>query len=122
IPYFPEYEHYCANVGAELRPVATDAEFQLDLERLETELLDPRARIVLLNSPNNPSGAVYSEERLAAFAGLMERINCHRSRPVIVVEDSPYRDLMHDGGDAPSMLRHYPNTLLLTSHSKDLGL
>lgn len=122
LPYFPEYEHYCANVGAELRAVASDANFELDLESLEAALSDPRARLVLLNSPNNPSGAMYSSASLAAFAGLLERLNRHRPVPIVVVEDSPYRDLVHDGGAVPSMFRHYPHTVLLTSHSKDLGL
>lgn len=122
VPYFPEYDHYCANMGAELRKVATTPEFELDLERLEAEFVDPRSRIVLLNSPNNPSGAMYSTASLVALSGLLERINRHRASPLVVVEDSPYRDLTHDGSEVPSMMRHYPHTILLTSHSKDLGL
>jgi len=121
-PYFSEYEHYCANVGAELRPVPTTAEFELDLEALEAALQDARVRILLLNSPNNPTGAVYSAASLRALAGLLERLNARRSRPIAVLEDSPYRDLMHDGSQAASMLSVYAHTILVTSHSKDLGL
>lgn len=121
-PYFSEYEHYCANFGAALRKVATTAEFELDLEPLEAELADPRSRILLLNSPNNPTGALYSTESLIALSGQLERLNRHRATPIVVVEDSPYRDLTHDGSEVPSMMRHYPHTILITSHSKDLGL
>ncbi|MEE9382617.1 MAG: pyridoxal phosphate-dependent aminotransferase [Nannocystaceae bacterium] len=120
-PYFPEYEHYCAHVGAKLVPVATHANFTLDLDRIEAAL-EPSTRVLLLNSPNNPTGAVYSENSLRDLAQRLSKHNKARKRALYVVEDSPYRDLTYDGSDAPSMLRHYGNTVFLTSHSKDLGL
>ncbi len=120
-PYFSEYEHYCANVNAELRPVATGEGFALDTAAIEAAIGE-RTRIVLLNSPNNPTGAIYGPDELKALAAVLERANAGRERPLFVVEDSPYRDLVHDGGEVESMLGVYPHTIMLTSHSKDLGL
>lgn len=120
-PYFSEYDHYCANVGASLHPVGTASGFHLDLERIEAAIGE-HTRMILVNSPNNPTGAIYERAELEALARLLESKNEGRSRPIFVVEDSPYRDLVYDGSDVPSLLRCYPHTILLTSHSKDLGL
>jgi aspartate aminotransferase len=120
-PYFSEYDHYCTNVGATLVPVSGGADFALELTRIEAAL-SPKVRWILLNSPNNPTGVVYDPASLEALAEVLERINAQRERPIFVIEDSPYRDLVHDGSGVPSMLSHYPHTILLTSHSKDLGL
>ena len=120
-PYFSEYDHYAANAGATLVPVRTTADFALDLDAIEAALT-PRTRLVLLNSPNNPTGRIYDD---ASLAGLAQRLRAHaetQARPVFTVEDAPYRDLVHDGGAVPSMLAHYDDALFLTSHSKDLGL
>jgi len=120
-PYFSEYEHYCENVGAALVPVATTLDFQLDPTAIDAAI-GPKCRVVMLNSPNNPSGAIYSHDALVELAGVLERSNRTRTKPIVVVEDAPYRDLVHDGTDAPSILQHYPHSVLVTSHSKDLGL
>jgi aspartate aminotransferase len=120
-PYFSEYDHYCANVEATLVPVSLGADFALDVDRIEAAL-SPKARWILLNSPNNPTGVVYERSSLRALAAMLERVNAGRERPIFVIEDSPYRDLVHDGSDVPAMISHYPHTILLTSHSKDLGL
>jgi aspartate aminotransferase len=120
-PYFSEYDHYCANVGATLVPVAAGAGFALDPNGVAAAL-SPKTRWVLLNSPNNPTGVVYDRSSLQELAQVLGRANVDRERPIFVIEDSPYRDLMHDGSDVPAMLSHYPHTILLTSHSKDLGL
>lgn len=118
-PYFSEYDHYAANAGVKLVPVPSGADFALDASSIAAALTE-RTRLVLLNSPNNPTGAIYSAADLDATAKVLA---AHRGpRPVFVVEDSPYRDLVHDGGDVPSMLGRYANTLFITSHSKDLGL
>jgi aspartate aminotransferase len=121
LPFFSEYEHYCANVGAKLVPVASRRDFGLDVEALG-RALTARTRWVLLNSPNNPTGAEYRESELDALASLLADDARRRSRPLLVVEDAPYRDLVYDGGAAPSMLGRWPHTVLVTSHSKDLGL
>ncbi len=119
-PFFSEYDHYCANVGARLVPVATGAEFALDPGAIEAAITE-RTRAVLLNSPNNPTGAIYDAASLAATAAVLQTRSAPQ-RPIFVIEDSPYRDLVHDGSPVPSMLSQHPHTILLTSHSKDLGL
>jgi aspartate aminotransferase len=121
LPFFSEYEHYCANVGAKLVPVAPGPEFGLDVDAMR-RALGPRTRWVLLNSPNNPTGAVYREDELDALATALADDARRRARPLLVVEDAPYRDLVYDGCPAPSMLGRWPHTVLVTSHSKDLGL
>jgi aspartate aminotransferase len=122
-PFFSEYEHYCANHGAHLVPVTTGPEFGLDIDAIATVIAeDPdRSRILLLNSPNNPTGAIYDAASLDALAARLGELGLER--PLWVIEDSPYRDILHHENTAvPSMLGRWPNTVLVTSHSKDLGL
>lgn len=120
-PYFSEYDHYCTNVGASLTPVRSNDAFEPDVDAMVAALSD-RTRAILINSPNNPTGAIYSEDVLRRLADALRAANANRERPILVLEDSPYRDLTYDGGDVPSMMRLYEHTALLTSHSKDLGL
>lgn len=121
VPYFPEYEHYVAHVGAKLVPVPTRADFTLDVDAIAAAL-GPRSRVLLLNSPNNPTGAIYDAESLSALGRVLGSRAATGARPLYVVEDAPYRDLVYDGSQVPSMLHHYADTVFLTSHSKDLGL
>lgn len=120
-PYFSEYEHYCATVGAALVPVASGRDFGLDVDAID-RAIGPQTRWVLLNSPNNPTGAVYGAAELDALAAMLIARSRGRERPILVVEDAPYRDLVYDQDGAPSMLGRYPDTVFVTSHSKDLGL
>lgn len=120
-PYFSEYDHYCANAGCTLVPLPSGEDFALDAGSIAQGLSD-KTRLILLNSPNNPTGAIYEEADMAALAKVLAAHEEKIGRPIFVVEDSPYRDLVHDGSDVSSMLRHHPNTVFLTSHSKDLGL
>ncbi len=119
-PYFSEYDHYAANVGAVLRPIPTTEDFELNVDELVGAVTE-RTRILLLNSPNNPTGAVYGEDSLRALASGLRGLR-ERGQRVLVVEDTPYRDVVHDGSHVSSMLEHYEDTVLITSHSKDLGL
>lgn len=121
VPLFTEYEHYCANASVVLTRVPTTESFALDVDAI-VERLGERTRLVLINSPNNPSGAVYSAANLDRLAHALRAANETRSRPIFVVEDSPYRDLTHDGTAVPSMMPRYEHTIHITSHSKDLGL
>lgn len=121
LPFFSEYEHYCANVGAKLVPVGSRPDFGLDVDALAAAL-GPRTRWVLLNSPNNPTGAVYGKGDLEALSAVLHADARRRGRPLLAVEDAPYRDLVYDGSPAPSMLARWPHTVHVTSHSKDLGL
>lgn len=122
-PFFPEYEHYCQNHGAQLVPVQTTPDFNLDVDAIidAVEADRERTRILLLNSPNNPTGVIYDAATLDALAARLHALAL--PRPLWIFEDTPYRDLVHDESFAvPSMLGRWPNTVLVTSHSKDLGL
>lgn len=119
VPCFTEYEHYCGNFDAVLVPAPTGPGFALDVDAIATRL-GPRTRLVLLNSPNNPTGAVYDADSLDRLAHALRAAATRR--PIFVLEDSPYRDLAHDGGPIPSMMTRYEHTIHVTSHSKDLGL
>ena len=121
LPYFTEYDHYADNVGATLVRVRSGPDFQLDLDAIAAAIGE-RTRALLLDSPNNPSGAVYGAANLDALARLLQAASERVGRPVLVIEDSPYRDLVHDGSAAPSMMPRWPHTVHVTSHSKDLGL
>ncbi len=123
-PFFSEYEHYCGNHGAELVPVRTEPEFGLDIQAIVDAIMaaPERARILLLNSPNNPTGVIYDAASLDALAAALTQIASALPRPLWVIEDSPYRDIVHDDSEVPSMLTRWPNSVLVTSHSKDLGL
>jgi aspartate aminotransferase len=120
-PYFPEYQHYCRVVDAKLVAVATHRDFSLDVAALE-RALGPRTRMVILNSPNNPTGALYPKTDLVALADALRRASVSRDRVLYVLEDSPYRDLVYDGTMASSILPHYDDAIHISSHSKDLGL
>jgi aspartate aminotransferase len=121
-PFFSEYEHYCGNHGAELIPVPTRPDFSLDIDAIRAAILaaPERARILLLNSPNNPTGVIYEAAALDELAAALRGLEL--PRPLWIIEDTPYRDLVHDDSPVPSMLSRWPNTVLVTSHSKDLGL
>jgi aspartate aminotransferase len=121
LPYFTEYDHYCANASATLVRAPSGPAFALDLDALRAAVTE-RTRILLVNSPNNPSGVVYDAAQIAGLAEMLGELNRGRAMPIVVLEDSPYRDLVHDGATAPSAMSVYPHTIHLTSHSKDLGL
>lgn len=120
-PYFPEYDFYVANHGGRLLTVATTAEFQLDPAAFE-QLLSPRTRAVLLNSPNNPTGVIYPAASLRALAAWLENASARIGRPIFLLSDEPYRHLAFDGTPVPWLPPLYAHTLVITSHSKDLGL
>ena len=120
-PYFPEYLFYADNHGGVARVVETDEHFQPDLDRL-TAALSPRTRAVIINSPNNPTGQIYDAETLKELGRFLVHHAGRHGRPVYLVADEPYRHLVYDGAQVPSIFAAYPNTLLATSFSKDLSI
>ena len=120
-PYFVEYDFYAANHGGKLVRAETDAEFQIDPEALE-KVITPRTRIVLVNTPNNPTGAVYAREKLAALADCLRDASARHGRPIMLVSDESYRRIAFDGLEVPWLPPLYEHTIIVTSHSKDLGL
>lgn len=121
-PYFVEYGSYAANFGGVLRPVPSAAPgFDPDLGALAANLTE-RTRVVLVNSPNNPTGVVYGEAVLRDLARLLDEHVRRRGRPVFLVSDEPYRFLTYDGVAVPPVLPLYPFSVVVGSFSKSLSL
>lgn len=121
-PYFVEYGAYCGHFGGVLRPVPSVAPaFQLDLEGIKA-VLTQETRVVLINSPNNPTGCVYSRETLRELGNWISEINVGRVRPVYLISDEPYRFLAYDNVEVPPVLPLTPFALVLGSFSKNFSI
>ena len=121
-PYFPEYKVFVNSAGASLRVVKADTEhFQIDFEELES-LIGEHTKGVIINSPNNPSGTVYSEETIKKLAKLLEDKEKEYGNPIFIICDEPYREIVYDGVQVPYVTRYYNNTLVCYSYSKSLSL
>jgi aspartate aminotransferase len=121
-PYFVEYGAYVGHFGGVLRTVPSkEPDFALDVPALEAAI-GPRTRAVIVNSPNNPAGAVYGAETLAALGAALARKNVGRERPIFLVSDEPYRALAYDGVTVPPVLPVSPFAVVVGSFSKSLSL
>jgi aspartate aminotransferase len=120
-PYFVEYGFYADNHQGKLVVVKSRPDFQLDLTAIEAALT-PRTKAVLINSPNNPTGVVYSEAGLRGLAGLLRKKEAEYGNPIYLVSDEPYAGLVYDGVKVPPVLSIFDHALVATSHSKDLAL
>ena len=121
-PYFPEYGPYVNLTGAVLKVVPADTEsFQINFEKL-TEMLNENTAAVLINTPNNPSGAVYSAETLEKLAKLLTEKQQEYGHEIFIISDEPYREIVFDGAELPYVSRFYANTLSCYSYSKSLYL
>jgi len=120
-PYFPEYLFYAYNHGATPVVVGCDDVFTPDLAELESKLTS-RSRAVILNSPNNPSGAIYPQSFIADLAALLRRKSEELGTDIYLVSDEPYRRIIYDGLGYPFPQHEYERTITATSHAKDLAL
>ncbi len=120
-PYFVEYRFYITNHGGKIVLVPTDERFRPDAAAIEAAIT-PRTRAVVVNSPNNPSGVVYSAEDYDALAAVLTRASEAQGRPIYLITDEPYRAISYDGVDVPWVQKHYRDTLHITSFSKDLAM
>lgn len=121
-PYFVEYGFYCENHGATLKVARSrPADFSPDLDALE-RAINENTRAVLINSPHNPTGAVYSQSDLVALSRLLETKSQRYGHPVWLVADEPYRFLTYDGVKVPSVLPLYPYAAAISSLSKNMSL
>ena len=121
-PYFPEYGPYVNMTGAVLRAVPADTEsFQINFDRLE-EMLSGRTAAVLLNTPNNPSGAVYSAQTLTRLGELLRKKQEQYGHDIFILSDEPYREIVFENVEAPYVSKFYDNTLACYSYSKSLSL
>ena len=121
-PYFPEYLPYINDSGAELQIVPPDTEtFQINMDAFE-EMLTEKVMAVLINSPNNPSGIVYSEDTLRTLASILYQKQEEYGHDIFLISDEPYREIVFDGETAPYPTHYYDNTLSCYSFSKSLSL
>ena len=121
-PYFPEYGPYVNMTGAVLRAVPADTEsFQINFDRLE-EMLSGQTAAVLLNTPNNPSGAVYSAQTLTRLGELLRKKQEQYGHDIFILSDEPYREIVFENVEAPYVSKFYDNTLSCYSYSKSLSL
>lgn len=121
-PCFVEYGFYVGNHGGVFKTVPTKPEtFQIDLKALDAAVT-PRTRALIINSPNNPTGQIYTRDELAALASLLEEKSRQAGRPIFLVADEPYRFLAYDGVEVPSLLPMYPWTVVASSFSKNLSI
>jgi aspartate aminotransferase len=119
-PYFVGYAQYAFIAGAALRTAPTDADFRLNLEAIE-RALTADTRVMLINSPNNPTGAVYTASQLAALGDILEKASKKFGRRVYLISDEPYRKIVYDV-EVPSVFRAYPHSVVVSSYSKELSL
>lgn len=120
-PYFVEYAFYADNHGGVLKTVPVREDFTLDLEGM-AEAIGPKTKIILINSPNNPTGQIYSESSLQQLGEIMSRKSREYGHAIYLVSDEPYRKIVYDGTPVPSIFQAYTNSLVVTSYSKDLSL
>jgi len=121
VPYFPEYLSYIDNHGGTKVAVETDDEFGIDFEKLEAAI-SVRTKAVIINSPNNPTGRVYDEPMIRALGELLAAKQKQYGRQIFLLADEPYRAIVYNGTELPKVFDHYKNSIVITSHSKDLGL
>ena len=121
-PYFPEYKPFVECAGAAFKVVPPDVpEFQINLAEVEKQLTANTVGIIL-NSPNNPSGCVYTAETLQALAALLTKKSQEYGHPIYIISDEPYRELVYDGVEVPFVHSIYKDTVICYSYSKSLSL
>ena len=119
-PYFVGYNQYAFIAGAGLKTVATKPDFHLDLEAIDAAI-NKDTRVMLINSPNNPTGVVYTKQELDELGLLLEKKSKAFGRRIYLISDEPYRKIAYDV-DVPWMFGVYDHTIVLTSYSKELSL
>ena len=121
-PFFPEYRVFTEGAGGELVSVPPrEADFQIDFEALE-KALDEKVKAVIVNSPNNPSGVVFSAETVAKLADTLRAAEEKFGHTIYLIADEPYRELVYDGVEVPCLTRYYADTIICYSWSKSLSL
>lgn len=120
-PFFPEYRVFVEGAGGVLVSVPPTEALQPDFAALERAITEKTA-LVIVNTPNNPSGVVLTEESLRRLAGILEAAQRRFGRPIYLLSDEPYRELVYDGAAVPNPMRFYDNTVMCYSFSKSLSL
>ena len=121
-PFFTEYRVFIENAGGKIvisKP--EEKTFQIDIADFESKI-NKNTKAVIVNSPNNPSGVVYSEDTIKALCEVLERKSKEYGRVIYLIADEPYRELVYSGVDVPYLMNYYKNTLVCYSYSKSLSL
>jgi aspartate aminotransferase len=117
MPFFPDYQFYISNHGGRMVPVETDEDFSIDVSALEAKIT-PRTKAIILNSPNNPTGVIYSESVLQSLEDVLQRAG----HTILVLSDEPYKSIVYDGAKCPEMASIISNCVITTSWSKTWAL
>lgn len=121
-PYFGEYRSYTSNYDGVLIAISSDTEtFQPKLDEFEAKITE-KTKAVIINTPNNPTGVVYSEETIQKLAAIMEAKQKEFGTDIYLISDEPYRELAYDGVEVPYLTKYYANTIVGYSFSKSLSL
>ena len=121
-PYFGEYRSYVDNYDGVIVEISPNtADFQPKLDEFE-EKITPKTRAVIVNTPNNPTGVVYSEDTIKKMAAIMEKKQKEYGTDIYLISDEPYRELAYDGAEVPYLTKYYANTVVGYSYSKSLSL
>lgn len=117
MPFFPDYQFYISNHGGRMVPVETDADFSIDVAAIESKI-SPKTKAIILNSPNNPTGVIYSESVLRSLEAVLQRAD----HTIAVLSDEPYKSIVYDGAKCPEMASIISNCIITTSWSKTWAL
>ncbi|NEZ46316.1 pyridoxal phosphate-dependent aminotransferase [Clostridium niameyense] len=121
-PFFPEYRVFIQNAGGKPVVVKCNEEnFQIDINKL-TEAITPNTKAILVNSPNNPSGVILSEENIKSVCKVLKEKSAEYGHPIYLISDEPYRELVYDDIEVPYLTKYYDNTFVCYSFSKSLSL
>ena len=120
-PYFPEYKVFIERCGGVVREVMCDKDLQPDVAGIE-EAINEKTAAIIINSPNNPTGAIYKEENIKALCDALKRCEKKVGHPIYLISDEPYRELAYDGISVPYLTKYYDNTIVCYSFSKSLSI
>jgi aspartate aminotransferase len=120
-PFFVEYPFYIENYGGVVKYAATKNDFSLDFDSI-TEALSEKTKAIIINSPNNPTGIVYSEKEIGELSRVLLEKGRAMGKPIYLISDEPYAEIVFDGITVPSVLTAYPNSIVAYSYSKTLSL
>ncbi len=120
-PFFVEYPFYIENYHGVVKYVPTKSDFSLDIAAV-SKAITRKTKAIIINSPNNPTGKVYSKKNIADLARLLKEKGSVRNKPIYLIADEPYAEIVFDGVEMPSILKAYPNSIIAYSYSKTLSL
>ena len=120
-PYFPEYKVFIERCGGVIKEVLCDENLMLDITAIR-DAINEKTAAIIVNSPNNPTGAVYSEDNIKALAKVLKEGEKKYGHPIYLISDEPYRELVYDGITVPYLTKYYDDTIVCYSFSKSLSI